>query len=401
MSIRALLMSSAAVAALIGTAAAQEASGPAIPRPAAGANQGVAAAADGPVFDVTVSGYVRVQHQTILEDPDENLTFGRNDGFALDSARLIAEATLGPLSGYFSLDGAVNRFDKSNSPNGTVLVEAKDVYIAYARDDMPFLKLKIGQFKPPFDAEQQQSTRDMLFVHRSVVSRGVPGGEGWNLNGLSLDRDLGILLYGEPTFGDLGVAYYVGVTNGGGANRPFNDNDRYQYTGRIELRWAKMLTVGFAANLNERTTGLQIQNYVDEDDFGLAADLVGRFDVGPVGLILQGSFMQQSSTFPDVPVEPDRVAMGYHGALGVEMPGGLTLAYRYAYLDPTASFETDDDTAEATLDTDAVTLHTVGLNWEGELHVPLKAQINYTIAQEEEPKVIANDRLDVLFQVAF
>lgn len=406
MSIRALLTSTAALAALIGTAAAQEApaDGATIPRPAPGANQvAVAAPAETPdtPFDVQVSGYVRVQEQQIFEDADEGLPFGRNDGFTLDSARLIIEANKGPLAGYISLDGAVDRFDGKNSTLGTVNVGLKDAWIGYGREDFPFVKLMVGQFKPPFDAEEQRSTRDMLFIDRAVASRGVRAGEGWNLDGLSIDRDIGGLVYGEPTFGDFGLAYYFALTNGGGANRVGNDNDAFQYTGRVELRYGNMLTLGVAANLNDVTTGDELEDFVDERYSGLAADLSGRFPLGPVGLILQAQFIQQSASFPDVPVEPDRVALGYHGALGVELPMGFTVAYRYAFLDPTSSFETDDETAEATLDTDAVTLHTVGLNWQGEAMVPLKAQINYTLSQEQEPKEIANDRLDLLFQVAF
>jgi len=404
MSIRALLSSSAAAALLLGTAAAQEApaDGALIPRPAPGANQsaGPAPAPDAP-FEIEISGYVRVQEQQIVEDPDENLPFGRNDGFTLDSARLIVEATKGPLSGYISFDGAVDRFDGKNSTLGTVNTGLKDAYVGYARDDFPFVKLKVGQFKPPFDAEESRSTRDMLFIDRAVASRGVRSGEGWNTNGLSIDRDIGGLVYGEPTFGDFGLGYSIGITNGGGANRVGNDNDAFQYTGRLELRWTDMLTVGVAVNLDERTTGDELEDFVDEQYTGIAADLSGRFPLGPIGLVVQAQFIQQSASFPDVPVEPDRVAMGYHGALGVELPMGFTVAYRYAFLDPTSSFETDDGTAEATLDTDAVTMHTVGLNWQGRVQVPLKAQINYTMSQEEEPKEIANDRLDLLFQVAF
>lgn len=397
---RALLIPAAAVA-LATPAIAQET--PAlIPPPTPGANQAVAVApAPEAVFDVKVGGYVRAQHQTIFEDQSENLPFGRSDGFRLNSARLIVDARRGPLEGYISIDGAVDRFDGKNTTLGTVNVGLKDAYIGYARDDFPFLKLRVGQFKPPFDAEEQRATRDMLFIERAVASRGVRGGEGYNIDGLSIDRDIGALVYGDPRFGDFGLAYYVAVTNGGGANRVRNDNDAYQYTARLELRWAEMITLGVAVNLDERTTGDEIEDFIDEQYTGLAADLSARFELGPVGLVVQGQFIQQSATFPDVPVDPDRVAMGYHGAIGVEVPMGFTVAYRYAFVDPTSSFETDDATAEATLDTDAATLHTVGLNWEGEVAVPLKLQLNYTVVQEQEPKEIANDRLDALVQVVF
>ncbi len=403
MSIRALFTSTVAAATLIPAAvAAQEApaDGATIPRPSPGANQIVAPATDAP-FDVQVSGFVRVQEQQIFENDDEGLPFGRTDGFTLDAARLIVKAKKGPLAGVVSIDGAVDRFDGKNTTLGTVNLGLKDAWIRYSREDFPFIKLLVGQFKPPFDAEEQRSTRDMLFIDRAVEARGVRGGEGWNLDGLSIDRDIGGLIYGEPTFGDFGLAYFIAATNGGGANRVGNDNDAFQYTARVELRWTEMVMIGAAVNYNQATSGDEIEDFVDEEYVGLAADLSARVPAGPLAVVVQAQFIQQRASFPDVPVEPERVAMGYHGALGVELPMGFTAAYRYAFLDPTSSFETDDATAEATLDTDAVTLHTVGLNWQGEVTVPVKTQINYTITQEQAPKEIANDRLDLLFQVSF
>lgn len=406
MSSRALIQKTAvALTALAGTAIAQEAPADgdavAIPRPSPGANQAtIREAAAG--FEFAFSGYVRVQYQAVFEDPDQTPFVGRNDGFAMDSARFIVQATRGPLIGYISLDGAVDRFDALNTTLGSVDVGLKDAYVGYARDDFPYLKLMVGQFKPPFDAEELQSTRDMLFIHRAVESRGLRGPEGYSLTGLSLDRQVGAAVFGEPTFGDFGLGYFVSVTNGSGANAPLNDNDQVAYTGRFEARWAKMLTVGLALNYDQRTTGEDLEDFIDEEVLGLAADLRGRFDLGPVELIVQGQFMQQSASFPDVPVEPDRVAMGYHAALGLAVPYGFTLAYRYAFYDPTSEFGEVDEAAEAVFEVDAVTHHTIGLAWFGGEALPLKLQVDYTLAQEEDgPRQIDNDRLEALVQVAF
>ncbi|MCA9538638.1 MAG: hypothetical protein KC620_07100, partial [Myxococcales bacterium] len=378
-----------------------------IPAPPEGANY-VATPADPPdaeaaaeednSFEVFVSGYVRARYQAVLEDPDQTDFTGRNDGFSLDNARLIVEATRGDLTGYISIDGAVDRRDRGNTATGRVDVGLKDAYVGYAPLD--FVAVKVGQFKPPFDAEEQRSTRSMLFIDRAVESRGVKGVEGYNLDGLSLDREVGLIVYGEPALlGDLGIGYYLSITNGTGANRPVNDNDRLAYTGRLEVRYGEMVQLGFGANLNQATSG-ENPDLIDEDFLSYAGDLNVNLDLGIVGVMLQAQFMQRSTSFPDVPAEPEQVARGYHFALGVALPLDLTVAYRYAWLDPTVDFEAEDAALESTLDNDAVTHHTIGLTYEPEA-VPVKLQFNYTLAVEEEARAIDNDRVDALVQVAF
>ena len=61
--------------------------------------------------------------------------------------------------------------------------------------------LMIGQFKPAYDAEELQSTADMLFIDRAVESRGIRGVEGFNINGLSLTRQVGVQSYGQYPIG--------------------------------------------------------------------------------------------------------------------------------------------------------------------------------------------------------
>lgn len=412
MTARAPLMSlSAAFALALGAPAlAQDApaEGAGITPPATGANYAAKPTPEtapenmghSDTFEVEVSGYVRVAHRTILEDEAETQFVGRNDGFAMDNARLIVEARKGPLTGYVSIDGAVDRRDASNTATGRVDVGLKDAYVGYAREDLPYLALMAGQFKPAFDAEEDQSTKEMLFIDRAIESRGVKGVEGYNLDGLSLDRQVGLMVYGEPTFGPLAVGYYVSVTNGNGANEPLNDNDELAYTARVEVGFDEMVTAGVGFNQNRRTTGDELEDLIDEDVQSVAADLRADIDVGPVGLIVQGQFMQQTASFPDVPVEPDRVAQGYHASLGVTAPMGLVLAYRYGFLDPTVEVDSEDPTLSDDFKVDAVTHHTIALSWEGET-VPLKAAVNYTIAQEEEGREVDNDRLDFLMQVAF
>ena len=58
----------------------------------------------------------------------------------------------------------------------------------------------------------------MLFIDRAVESRGIRGVEGFNMNGLSLTRQVGIQSYGQyPIAGEWQVAYSLSVTNGSNA----------------------------------------------------------------------------------------------------------------------------------------------------------------------------------------
>lgn len=397
--------------ALAGPALAQEGGETEIPRPPRDANVSASpeqpAAIEEPVaevggFQIEIAGYVRVHYQSIFEDAAQTPDVGRNDGFAMDAARVIVRAVNGPVEGYVSIDGAVDRFESVDSTRGRVEVGLKDAYVGYAREDFPWLKLRLGQFKPPFDAEELQSTREILFTDRAVESRGLRSTEGDALDGLSLDREVGAMVYGDPSFGAFGVGYYFAVSNGSGANRPLNDNDALAYTGRVELRFEDIAALGGAVNVNRRTTGDLIEDEVDEERTTIAADLRANIDLEVVGLIVQAQFMQRTSSFPDVDVQPDRVEQGWHAALGVAVPYGFVLAYRYATLDPWADYEISDGTVGEELDSRGVTHHTIGLNWTGDGTTPMKVQLNYTLATEEDgARPLDNDRVDALVQVSF
>ena len=79
---------------------------------------------------------------------------------------------------------------------------------------------------------------------------------------------------------------------------------------------------------------------------------------------------------------------------------GYVVAYRYAALDPTAEFEAEDPSIAASLDQDALTLHTAGVGYESQ-DWPLKMQLNYTLVMEEEGRELDNDRVDLLVQTSF
>jgi len=345
---------------------------------------------------VAVSGYVRARYGAVLDGEGNPDFVGLNDGFFLDNARLTVDAERGRARLRVAIDGAVDRRVARNTARGQVDVGLKDAHIAYALTDG--IDFVIGQFKPPFDAEEQQATLDMTFVSRAVESRGVHGTEGYNLDGLSLDRQAGVMVRGETSAGDaLDLRWALAATNGSGANRPTNDNDRLAYTGRLGVE-VSGFALGGAVNFNEFTNGTPPDLLVDQM-LSIAADLAASRVVAGVKIDFAAQFIRRETSSKDVPQEPKTVAQGYHASLGLGL-GSTYLAYRFATLDPTASFDTEDAVTQGTLDADAVTYHTIGLNFLPE-GAPCGLKINYTITGEQAPRELSNDRLDVLVQAAF
>ena len=347
---------------------------------------------------VRIGGYIRARHGTIFEGDDGPDFVGLNDGFSLENARLVVDVDKGDLTARVSIDGAVDRRAAANTSVGRVDVGLKDAWIGYAV--CRHFDLQVGQFKPPFDAEELQSTADMLFIDRSVQSRGIRGTEGYNIDGLSLDRQAGIMAAGRFALGQSwAMSYGVSVTNGSGANYPQNDNDKLAYTGRITIEQGKHLVLGGGFHMNRTTDGTPPDLLVD-DRTAWVVDLTYQRTVGPIGVHLAGQYMASATQSVDVAAEPEIVARGYHGAVGLELPRGYMVAYRYAVLDPTSDFEAEDPVAKAVLDIDSVTLHTAAVGYQVP-RAPLKIQLNYTLSMEQEGRAIDNDRLDLLFQAVF
>jgi phosphate-selective porin len=84
--------------------------------------------------------------------------------------------------------------------------------------------LKAGQFKAPFGRQELTSSGNQQFVDRSVASvLFAPA------------RQIGLQIggqFGNSQVPDM-ITYAGGIFNGNGINRTINDNDKYEYTGRV------------------------------------------------------------------------------------------------------------------------------------------------------------------------
>ncbi len=341
-------------------------------------------------WTLDIGGYIRVGYVGIQDDPTG--TFGRNDGFAMGNARLTLEGTMRDLGFKLQLDGAVNENVDANDANAVVVTRLRDAYLAYRPFD--FVGIAAGQFKPPFDIEEQFSTARLLFANRSVGSRGVSDVEGRNVEGLSVDRQVGIEV-GTPGWFFLsddnsaegpGVSYSIALTNGQPSNRALNDNEKLAGFGRLALHWADIAAIGGAYSINPRSLGVP-PDVIDEDVTAWTAD--ATFQI--VGLSVIGSVIGQTIARPDVDGgTPETSALAYQAQIAYREPFlGFQPAIRYAYFDP----------AERADDVDALTHITFGLNYLPPY--PVRLMLNYTITQESEELALPNNRFDAVLQVTW
>lgn len=350
-------------------------------------------------WTLDLGGFIRTRFTHIQADPNVEL-FGRNDGFVLDDARLITHGSLDNGLGFvLSLDAGSRLLrTRPDSPVEELAARMADTYIYYAPFD--FLEFNIGQFKAPFDAEDLISTSRLLFVHRSVGNRGVQGVEGFNVEGLSQSRQVGLQALGSvfplaDSFGEFegpGVSYAFAVANGNGPNRSINENERLAYYGRMALHWGDMVSLGGGLYHNDRTFG-DPPAQTDRRRLGWTADL----QVNAYGATLFANVVSQSTETPDFPDDPEVTALAYQVQIAYEEPFyGLQPAYRFAYLDPT--FEYGDEVDSPIFEADARIHHTFGLNYNAGDY-PVRLMANYTLTQDEQAVALENNRFDILLQL--
>ena len=128
------------------------------------------------------------------------------------------------------------------------------------------LQLKAGQFKAPFGRQELTSSGNQQFVDRSIASvLFAPA------------RQLGLQIGGQ--FGTSQVpdmlTYAGGVFNGNGINRPANENDKYEYTGRV--MFSPFGNVGYSES--------NLEHYAFRVSFAVDYNNNNNFIVAPDGVV--------------------------------------------------------------------------------------------------------------------
>ncbi len=338
---------------------------------------------------VAFSGELRIAYVAI-QDSSYNDVIGRNDGFILENARFEADGEMSPsLTFRVSADGAKDVRDREFRTQGQLQFELKDAFIRWKWS--PLFALRTGQFKAPFNAEELESTNDLKFIRRDVVTEGVIFGEGLSSpeteNGLGPSRELGIQLETTEPLGNI-LDLYGAATNGNGDNQSLNDNDSLAVYGMGVLRFGRFsqfpitFDLGIGGFINPRTTGAP-NDLTDETDKGLA--LSARFKTG--GLQLDGSYIVTRADVLDLST---RTADGWKVAASFLFPGkiGFEPAVRYAVFDPNHDIETD-----------ALSYQTIGVNLY--ISQSTKFQANYTLTDEQQGQERKNNIFELLMQMQF
>lgn len=207
-------------------------------------------------------------------------------------------------------------------------------------DGKRLLRLKAGQFKAPFSQQQLTSSGNQQLVDRSILDAFfVPA------------RQIGAQVWGQvgpqayPDF----VDWRFGVFNGNGRTVSANDNDEFEYVGRVMISpWGSVgysesnleaydLRVSFAGEYNNNDTIVQpasgARTGTDVETFG-AAVILKAFK----SLFLYGQYFSGESETA-AGVETDRDAWMIQG--GWLLTPRWEIAGRWVVLDPNT--ETDDN----------------------------------------------------------
>jgi phosphate-selective porin OprO/OprP len=178
-------------------------------------------------YQVRLKGLLQVDGRRIFDDD----ALGMNvNTFLIRRARPILAGTVLGLVDF--------NFTPDFGNNSVVLFDAYADIHPY-----PWLRLRVGKFKPPIGLERLQSDADMTFIERSLTSN------------LSASRDVGFQIYGDIAGGI--VRYELAELNGNpdNANTDIDSDNAKSFAGRLfiqpfntdSLRAFGRLGVGFAA----------------------------------------------------------------------------------------------------------------------------------------------------------
>ena len=175
-------------------------------------NAPAATVVQGKELKLAFGGFVQTQAE-FGDAPDSR--FPTADRFLIRRARIGVKGSFAE-----NFDFVLQSDWGNNSLNSTTgyraqLTDAFAVWTKYS-----FANVTVGQFKVPYGYEQLLADTKTLFVERTLPN-----------DQLTLPRQAGMMVAG--LFLDKQLGYAAAVTNGNGNNNSFNDNEQFQYVGRI------------------------------------------------------------------------------------------------------------------------------------------------------------------------
>lgn len=367
-------------------------------------------------FRVSLSGYIHASYRWVSE-PQNYALVGRNNGFQLPQARVVADAQWKKtLAARVSVEAASEDRLSQSFPGGQLTTRLRDAYITWA--PLRELRVTVGQQVTPWDLESMRSDAELPFVSRSVAIEGVQPTEGFTTRGLGADRNLGISLHS----GFIGLGhgtsfrYSLFAGNGNGQNQLLNDNNIPALFGRVEFAyWGQgglpldqvrpmfsvvddfrkpVLHIGLASQWNPRTVG-NLPDLMRETDAGVAVDAA----VSLLGVEVQGGFLYLRTSRDTLTGVPDLERLGFWGHLRYTIPRiplQITPGYRISSYAPRAHIGTQPATEmDAKFDASYTLLyHTLGVFLRPTRTFPLHGSLGYTFTGEQEPNILNNDRFE-------
>lgn len=165
----------------------------------------------------------RVQVRFTDENPDNDTQLagipekgGRRGSFRIRRAKFKLEGwTIRP---WLTYEMQVNYPAVSGANAGALLEDAAfDVDMSKGKGTF---RVHVGQFKPPFGAQELTSSGSQMFVDRALVS-----------NSFFRGRETGVALWGATRGSTL--EWRIGMFNGNSMTRTTNDNNKFQYNARL------------------------------------------------------------------------------------------------------------------------------------------------------------------------
>jgi len=354
--------------------------------PALNAPGGLAGAAAVPSHALELSSYFILNGQWVQQDPNY-LYVGRNNGFSLADARIeITGRPTETLWLYLSMDGAVANRSATDPSQGSRGVALKDAYGIWSPGY--HLRIEAGQFKAPDDIENLLEETEIKFPSRSLVTDGIHAPAGYEVNGLSLDRQIGIGVGTDVIrlpFGSF--AAQVAVTNGNGSNTLFNSTSLPGVIGRVSLGLFGFISLGADGYFMPQATGTQPDLFRD-NWFGAGGDIRVEWNGLHILALVQWRDTQHLTSGA-----PDEYSLGYSGEVAYRLPGVLHFlepAVRYASLDPSDKIPTEQ---VESLDA-ALNFYAPGTN-------AARLSVSYVHRMEDPSRTLQNDGVDLSLQVRF
>ncbi len=274
-------------------------------------------------FEMKFGAWLQFQHEYFNSD-DDSVTEDISS-FKVAKARLRWTGFMySPKLGYvIQLELANPDRDK----NGDKDVSLKDFAIDIKHYERA--KVRIGQFKVPFNRQQMAFFGDLQFVDTSLTSK------KFNANGVNA-RDIGIMMSGSQK--DHLTEYFVGLFNGDGINNTTGKEDT-QY-----LSVARVVFNPFGRMSISESDVDQTEKPLLSVGGGFAYD-AGE-DVGTFAL--EGAFKHKGKSiqgeyyFRDDDKGPDANGLYLQGGVFI-VPEKIEVAARYAYFDPDGSNNDEEE----------------------------------------------------------